>query len=380
MEIAIHPAARSSEGTAPTNASAPTLNVSAIYTLSEAGRKASLLAGGNGHATQRLTVQVPATRLHLVSVDAQGVARLKLQPRFELTDDQGVVRRDGPRTYDVPPSIEDLFKEAARNHELERVFRSERARSRDHRREEDQARRRQAAEEFLTDAAQRAMVHPIPTPKRCFLATANGRLMFDVATDVGPARDLPSEAYRRFRSDLRARKEHNLKRRAEQLALHEEKTRAITEWVAAHGSPDQQARLAAGLLPAGEIVEAMTEDAFAALPDQPRYRLDGAARLQDYLRTLTGRADIVVAPADLEVVGADASTASATQWAAVRTLQEAWPDAKVVLRQHRLSWQREPALPALIVNGALVTRQVGPFILRREFAVPEQETDTGRRR
>jgi hypothetical protein len=74
------------------------------------------------------------------------------------------------------------------------------------------------------------MVHPLPTPKRCFLATSGGRVMFDATTDVGPARHLPREAYRRFRADLRARKAQNLKLRAENLALHEEKTRVIAWW------------------------------------------------------------------------------------------------------------------------------------------------------
>ena len=63
----------------------------AIYHLSETGRKASLLAGGDGRGLQRLSVQVPTTRLHLVAVDVNGVARLKLQPRFELT--RGPARR-----------------------------------------------------------------------------------------------------------------------------------------------------------------------------------------------------------------------------------------------------------------------------------------------
>src|SRR5690606_1831328 len=45
-----------------------TLAVSATYQLSEAGRKASLIAGGDGKGVQRLTVQVPTARLHLVTV------------------------------------------------------------------------------------------------------------------------------------------------------------------------------------------------------------------------------------------------------------------------------------------------------------------------
>ena len=42
--------------TAPTPDAARTLPVLAVYELSEAGRKASLLAGGDGHATQQLKV------------------------------------------------------------------------------------------------------------------------------------------------------------------------------------------------------------------------------------------------------------------------------------------------------------------------------------
>src|SRR5262245_41915764 len=258
----------------------PTLTVAAVYHLSEAGRKASLLAGGDGKAVQRLALHVPSTRLHLVSVDVHGVARLKLHPRFERVDGQEVVRRTDLPTYDTPPSTEDLFKEAARNHELEREYQSNRSRSRDRRREADRDRRLKVAEEFFSDPSQRAMVHPIPTPKRCFMATADGRVMFDVATDVGPARDVPREAYRRFRADLRARKEHHLQLRAEQLALHDEKMRVVADWVQTNGSAEQRERHAAGLLPAEEIIEKLTDEAFASLDDIPRYPLDGAARLE----------------------------------------------------------------------------------------------------
>ena len=349
-----------------------TLTVSALYNLSEVGRKASLLAGGDGRARQQLSVQVPTTRLHLVSVDVNGVARLKLQPRFELTADQRVIRHDTPPTYDVPPTIEDLFKEAARNHELERTYLTERTASRTRRRDEDRERRSQLALDFLADPTQRAMVHPVPTPKRCFLATAAGRLMFDATTDVGPARELPLEAHRRFRADLRARKERNLTRRAEQLALHEEKKRVIAEWAATRATEEQRSRFAAGLLPVEEVIDALTDEAFSGLNGQPRYESDGAVRLQAHLRALTGRADLVVAPADLQVVGSDASSATSAQWAVVRRIQGALPDTDVRIREHRLSWRRDPALPGLTVFGALATRNVGPFIVRREYAVPER--------
>ena len=375
MDTAIHSVAHRSlavsEPLRPV-ASTQTLTVTASYNLSEAGRKASLLAGGDGRGRQQLSVQVPTTRLHLVAVDVNGVARLKLQPRFELADGQRVVRHDNPPTYDVPPTIEDLFKDAARNHELERTYRTERTASRNNRRDADRDRRSQIAQDFLSDPNQRAMVHPVPSPTRCFLATAGGRVMFDASSDVGPARELPLEAHRRFRADLRARKERNLTLRAEQLALHEEKKRVIAEWAATRATEDQRSRFAAGVLPVQEVIDSLTEEAFAGLNGQPRYELDGATRLQTHLRSVTGRADLVVAPADLQVVGSDASAATSGQWAVVRQLKTALPDADVTLREHRLSWRRDPEKPGLTVFGALVTRQVGPFILRREFAVPER--------
>src|SRR5687768_4678028 len=71
---------------------ARTLSVLALYRLSETGRKASLLMGGDGRTDQRVKLSVPLTRLHLVHVDANGVARLKLRPQFKLTTDQRVIK------------------------------------------------------------------------------------------------------------------------------------------------------------------------------------------------------------------------------------------------------------------------------------------------
>lgn len=344
--------------------SAQTLTASAVYQLSETGRKASLLAGGDGKAVQRLTVQVPATRLHLVTVGLGGQAKLKLQPHFERVDGQ-VLRRDGPPVFDAPPTVDELFHIAARNHELAREFRTARSGARDEYRE----RRAEVAHAFLGDPSQRAMVRPVPTPRRCFMATPSGRLMFDATLDTGRAAQVPVEAYRRFRADRRARRDDHLKRRAADQALHEEKTRLVAEWVAAHGSDDQRGRHAAGLLPLAEVIDALTYEAFATVADLPRYPLDGAEQLQQHLRALTGT-NLVVVPSDLEIAGLNATDASAEEWAVMQQVKSRLPDADVTLREHRLSWRRDPALPGISLYGVLATRRVGPFILRREFAVP----------
>jgi len=102
--------ALSAVGVMPTPDSDKTLAVTATYRLSEDGRKASLLAGGDGRALQELTLQIPVNRLHLVSVDLEGVARLTLRPRYEMNGDNQVVRIDDMPTFDAPPALEDLFK------------------------------------------------------------------------------------------------------------------------------------------------------------------------------------------------------------------------------------------------------------------------------
>ena len=160
-----------------------TLAVTATYLLSEEGRKASLLAGGDGRAVQELTVEVPTNRLHLVSVDANGVARLKLRPRYQLDGEQRVVRIDSAPTYDAPPEVDDLFREAARNHQLERAYQTQRSAAKSKRREADQERRAAVAQVFLSDPTQRAIVHPPPTPKRCYITSEHGRMLFDATTD-----------------------------------------------------------------------------------------------------------------------------------------------------------------------------------------------------
>jgi hypothetical protein len=355
----------------PTSDSSRALAVTATYLLSEEGRKASLLAGGDGRAVQQLSVHVPTTRLHLVSVDAEGVARLKLRPRYQLDGEQRVLRVDAPPTYDVPPDMDELFREAARNHQLERTYQTERRAAKGSRQEAHRERRAQAAQAFLNDPAQRAIVHPPPTPTHCYLATAQGRMLFEGNTDETSARDVPAEAHRRFRADLRARADRNRQERAAQLAVHQEKKAEIAVWIATHGTTEQQTRHAAGMLPMEEAIEAMTDEAFAAVGDRPVYPRDGASRLQGHLRQFPQYANASVTELDLIVTGAEAVKATAAQWALVQALQAVVPDATVNLRVHTLAWKTDRQAPMLTLFGAVVTLRVGPFTLRREYQAPD---------
>src|SRR3954467_10427623 len=174
---------------------ARTLSVTASYLLSEDGRKASLLAGGDGRAVQQIPLEVPANRLHLVSVDKQGIARLKLRPRFEKDSERGIVRIDASPIYDAPPTVDELYRAAAKNHELESAYYAQRVALRSKRSDDDRARRETVAEAFFADKGQRAIAHPPPSARQCYIMTDRGGLLFDVSTDHGRAKEVPPEAH-----------------------------------------------------------------------------------------------------------------------------------------------------------------------------------------
>jgi hypothetical protein len=214
------------------------------------------------------------------------------------------------------------------------------------------------------------MRRPTPSPQRCVLETPDGRLLFDVRQDHGSAGLVPPEAYRRWRADLRAREDWRQQETAAQIASHAHKKQVVAEWVAQHGT-QQQARHAAGVLPMEEVIEAMTDPAFEAGNGFERYAFDGAARLQRRLCEVPAYATAVITPANLTIFNTDAVKASDAQWALVQELQHVFPDATVVLREHRISWKGDVNAPSVTRYGVIVTRTVGPFDLRREYAAPD---------
>ena len=346
-----------------------TLAVAAVYRLSEAGRKASLLAGGDGRAVQQRTVDVPINRLHLVTVDHEGVARLKLRPQYEHGQ-HVVVRIDEVPTYDAPPSIEDLFRDASRNHQLEHTYEDERRADKQQRQDAYHERRAAIAQAFLADPSQRALVHPAPSPQRCYVGGENGRrVLFDMAMDVGVSREIPAEAHRRFRADLRARREHNVQERGAQLALHEEKKRILSEFITQHGTDEQRTRQAAGVLPMAEAINAFTDHAFRALGNRAQYVRDGVDALQAHLRRIPEFADAVVLPGELLISSTDVSHMTAGQWALMNEYRALVPGGTVALRQHKISWKRDSRVTLPPVFSMAVTQRVEPFTLRREYAV-----------
>jgi hypothetical protein len=276
--------------------------------------------------------------------------------------------------YDAPPTVDELYRAAAKNHELEAAYHAQRTALKAKRTDDDRVRRQSLAETFFADKALRAASHPPPTPKTCYVVTDRGGVLFDVSTDQGLAKDVPPEAHRRFRADQRAYQEKVRQDQIAQAALHEEKKRFIAEWIAANGTEEEKARHAAGVLPMAEAVARITDHVFAPVGTRSVYVHDGAQRLQDFIRQITGDTAVVVTPADVVARSAHAVMASAEEWAAIREIQERLPEAHAVLRHHLLLSRRHQGVPSLVIIGALVTLKHGPFVLRREYIVSDKQS------
>ena len=149
----------------------------------------------------------------------------------------------------------------------------------------------------------------------------------------------------------------------------------MREWIAVHGSHDQRERLAAGVLPFKEFVDALADVTFRPLAHLTPYQTDGATRLQEQIRQLPGHADAIVTPMDVSVVTRLLPTASAIQWSLVTEIRSVMPDAQVQLRERSLAWTRDPHAPKVRLVSALVTTRVGLVLLRREVHVPDSAPD-----
>src|SRR5690606_21239398 len=113
-----------------------------------------------------------------------------------------------------------------------------------------------------------------------------------------------------FRADVRSKQERNRQDRTAQLALHEEKKRFIADWIARHGTDEQRARQADGVLPMDEAIEAITDQVFSPLREHVPYARDGVQQMRAQLAE-AGRADKSVTPSDLVVQSEHAKMASA---------------------------------------------------------------------
>ena len=174
-----------------------TLTVTADYRLSEAGRKASLLNGGNGRAEQRLKLAVPrhatasGARRRERHRAAEAASAVQAERRAAHRPDQARARLRSPA--DARRTLPGCGAQSRTRARVSRAADDEPGRqARDERRVAEQV-----ALAFLGDPSPRAVVYPAPTPRRCQIMTDRGRRALRRAPrhrrcSAGAARSVPA--------------------------------------------------------------------------------------------------------------------------------------------------------------------------------------------
>lgn len=143
---------------------------------------------------------------------------------------------------------------------------------------------------------------------------------------------------------------------------------AISSWVADHGTANQKARHAAGLLPQAEVLAEMEEGAYAVLSDWPRYERIVSADLAS-----GDEADCTEQGEDGHDMSCTSSTAlsvDAPTWDAAQRLQALLPDGnQVEVRVHHCTCDRRECHAGAVRYGLAVRLSYGQFRFRREYAL-----------
>lgn len=78
---------------------------------------------------------------------------------------------------------------------------------------------------------------------------------------------------------------------------------------------------------------------------------------------------MVITDLELEVRARNADAATPAEWALMQQITQAVPDATVTLRERWFAWNRDVNAPSVAIHTVVVTRKVGPVLLRREFVL-----------
>ena len=303
------------------------------YQLSEAGQRAALAAGLPAQRDQIIEAQIPVDLLPHCAVSPDGHPTLDLSAEWpvathlDATEDMVVKPIRAAYGYDY----------CTRVHLMDR---------------------------------------PLLDPIAAFLAA---RVL---AQDEAQTKQRAVEQHRsdliehRRRRDEQAdadRRERAAKAEAEQRAIQERQAArraAIDAWIGEHGTENQRARWAAGMLPESELLEAMADQVFAAVT-APRF---AEITVEDCLGTYS---DDDYPPEVTDEMpyctSKDATEATAAQWDALQAVRAQLPtEAAVKLRVHVCGLVSSDDPEHDVVRyGIHVKLHVGPIGLVREFAAPD---------
>ena len=371
------------------------------YYLSEAGRKASLMACEDGKRKQELVGKLTPDTADLFSVDDNGNATVELHGGWAFegkTDDAapkidcGVIHM--PYTvlkalnipwkdcvghnfqiynldYDAPldwsdaitqlrdrPTILEIAQESILQHALEldaKLCAPERE-ARENERAAQEAKK--TAEKAAQDKANKDVID-------WFVATpdARGRLgtprYYSVSIDhptLGTLKiddkTLFSEAQRRETTDAQAR--------------DQEKQAFVSDWIALYGTDDQKERLDAGLLPKSEYLTDMENQVFGPLSEKfQSYEKITATEVREAQPDEDDCDD--TEPCDFRVV--KPQSIDSCTWKAFKAIHAALPTGgQAKIREHQAERRSYGEGSGVIRYGVQVKLTLGPFTFTREFA------------
>jgi hypothetical protein len=139
----------------------------------------------------------------------------------------------------------------------------------------------------------------------------------------------------------------------------------VRSWLVAHGTPDQVERFDAKLLDEDEYLDAMRDAAFAPLAEFPLYeKITGSQ-----VRSVVDDEEDQYADCKPVFRSTPASTLTAAQWATLKAMRAALPDAIIEPKTHEGSLDSQDVPWVVERDSALATIQFGPFEFRREYAL-----------
>lgn len=333
------------------------------YMLSEAGRKASLLAGGDGREQQTISGALTTENIDLFKIDAQGIARAAIgtlatnyaqgysNPPTYLAATDGP-KQDAPPTWEQAVSAVQVAASVARSKAAEKAVAEEAA----------------VAQERINIAHNAAIVAEW---ERGLLAdpaarmpgnTYTGGVSHEIYTQLRFPPYLNDILSAGFRSEMRRRKEADEAEAARgkadalkvQLAL-------VSEFVATHGTASQIQRYEATLLPSLELKELIAADLFSALAEFPRYERmtasdvcgEGAEREDDE---------------HVKFSNSEAAEVPADTWDIYLAIKAAAGESvSIEVRLHHGRCECD-GVPSQERYGVKVVKALGSFTIAREFA------------
>lgn len=309
------------------------------YLLSEQGRRESLRQGGNGRMLQEFDTVVPQPDLDAFAVSEDGVVTLNLAGYFHPFpgdhDFEAPAKKahwvNGPSSdsemlqWDIVPSWEDLVAAGRRIKESNELWAAAA--------EESENQKEQVAKAFLDNPLARAS-----SLERDYVVIDGTRFKIFEAVAI--------EAKNRHAADHEELKKAN---RAQ-----------LGEWIARHGTDNQRARLAAGLLPWDEAYESAECAFFEPLKRFPRYERFDPANVCKCMDQC-----------EVKFKSLDAAELSAEEWEQFAQIKAAAPDAEFRIREHRAECDslEEPEIRRAVV----VKFNLGSVPFKRQFALTNGE-------